>query len=199
MSKRDYYEVLSLDKSAAESEVKKAYRKAAMKWHPDRNPGSEEAAEKFKEASEAYEVLSDPQKKQIYDQYGHEGLSGQGYGGFQNADDIFQNFGSIFEDLFGFGGSGGRRASRQQSGDDLRYDLKINFKEAVYGTTETVKYRRLDSCGDCSGDGLAPNSKKTQCPSCEGAGQVRRTQGFFSIATTCPECRGEGVFIENPC
>ncbi len=198
MSKRDYYEVLGVSKEADENEVKKAYRKSAMKWHPDRNPGDDAAAEKFKEASEAYEVLSDPKKRQVYNQYGHAGLSGQGYGGFQNTEDVFQNFGSIFEDFFGFSG-GGSRGTRTQRGDDLRYDVTLNLKEAAYGVSQTIKFLRMDQCETCHGDGQGPDSRVVQCVHCGGAGQVRRSQGFFSVATTCGHCRGEGQTIENPC
>ena len=199
MSKRDYYEVLSVDRQASASEIKKAYRKAALKYHPDRNQGNKEAEDKFKEASEAYEVLSDQEKKQIYDQYGHSGLEGHGYqGGAQNAHDIFSQFGSIFEDFFGFsGGSGGQ--TRAERGADLRYDLEVEFSEAVFGVEKKIDFDREVQCKSCDGSGAEAGSKPITCPTCQGSGQVRRSQGFFSVAVTCHSCSGRGEIIKNPC
>ena len=197
MSKQDYYEVLNLSSGATGAEIKSAYRKAAMKYHPDRNPGSSEAEEKFKEASEAYEVLSDDQKRQVYDQFGHQGLSGQGYSGPRDASDIFSQFGSIFEDFFGFSGGGGR--SRARRGADLRYDLELEFKDAVFGIEREIEYEREVSCQLCSGSGSEPGSSPVSCNTCHGHGQVRRSQGFFSVATTCHTCHGEGKIVKDPC
>lgn len=198
MSKRDYYEILILTRSASKTEIKAAYRKAAMQHHPDRNPGNAEAESKFKEASEAYEVLTDDRKRQIYDQYGHAGLQGQGYQGPQDAQDIFESFGSIFEDFFGFGGGGGGKG-RGRRGADLRYDLELTFKEAVFGVSKEIEYQRHVACSPCKGSGAAPGSKRTTCSTCGGAGQVRRSQGFFSVASPCSDCRGEGSYLVNPC
>lgn len=193
MSKQDYYELLGVSKQASDSDIKTAYRKAAMQNHPDRNPGDKEAEERFKLASEAYEVLSDPQKRQVYDRYGHQGLSGQG---FQDVGDIFESFGSIFEDFFGFSG-GGR--SRQRRGADLRYDLEIDFKDAVFGVEKEIEFSRKAPCKACDGGGAEPGTSRAQCSTCNGIGQVRRTQGFFSVATTCPTCQGEGSIVQSPC
>lgn len=197
MSKRDYYEVLNVGREADASKIKAAYRKAAMKYHPDRNPDNAEAEEKFKEVSEAYEVLSDSQKRQIYDRFGHQGLAGQGYSGPQDASDIFSQFGSIFEDFFGFSGGGG--GSRARRGSDLRYDLELDFKEAVFGIEKEIEFERHVDCSPCGGSGATPGSGSTNCTTCGGAGQVRRNQGFFSVAVTCPSCKGEGSIIKDPC
>ena len=196
MSKQDYYEVLSIGKNASASEIKAAYRKAALKFHPDRNPGDKEAEESFKAVSEAYEVLSDEKKRQIYDQFGHQGLSGHGYSGPRDASDIFSQFGSIFEDFFGFSGGGGTRARR---GADLRYDLELEFKEAIFGIEKEIEFDRETGCKPCNGSGADSGSETITCKTCNGAGQVRRNQGFFTVATTCPSCRGEGSTIKNPC
>ena len=191
---RDYYEILSIQKSSDGSTIKKAYRKLALEFHPDRNPDNPDAENKFKEASEAYEVLSDPKKKQLYDQYGHAGLSGQGYQGFSDVNDIFSNFGSIFEDFFGFsGGSRGRR-----KGADLRYDLSLTLEEAYSGLEKNIEFTKQVECGKCHGT-QAEEGGKIECETCGGIGQVRRTQGFFSMATTCPSCRGAGAEISKPC
>ena len=198
MAKQDYYEVLNVNRNASAAEIKAAYRKSALKYHPDRNPGDKEAEEKFKAASEAYEVLSDENKKQIYDRFGHQGLSGHGYSGPRDTSDIFSQFGSIFEDFFGFsgGGQGGNRARR---GSDLRYDLELGFKEAIFGTEKEIEFDRETQCSPCQGSGAEPGSDTANCQTCNGAGQVRRNQGFFSVAVTCPSCRGEGQIIKNPC
>jgi molecular chaperone DnaJ len=196
--KRDYYEILGLQKGASDGEIKTAYRKAAMKYHPDRNPDNAEAEEKFKEASEAYEVLSNAEKRATYDRFGHQGLGGGA--GFQDVNDIFQSFGSIFEEFFGFGGrfgAGGR--SRARRGADLRYDLALEFEEAVFGVEKEIEFERVAACGSCSGSGAKPGTSRKTCGTCQGIGQIRRTQGFFSVATPCPSCGGEGETIEHPC
>ncbi len=210
-SKRDYYEVLGIEKNASKEDIKKAYRKLAVKYHPDRNPGNKEAEEKFKEATEAYEVLSDDQKRPIYDQYGFAGLDGMGGGGGQGYSHAFHDvrdlcggggFGDIFENLFsgGFGGSGRRRsASDPSQGESLRYDLNISFKEAVYGTKTEITFRHKESCSECHGTGGAAGSSRKTCPTCNGAGQVRRSAGFFAVAQTCPTCGGQGTVIDRPC
>lgn len=200
MAKRDYYEVLGVIKTASVTEIKGAYRKAAMAHHPDRNPGNKEAEEKFKECSEAYEVLSSEEKRRVYDQFGHQGLSGQGFQGFRDVEDVFSSFGSIFEDFFGFGGQqGGRGRGGVRRGADLRYDMQITFEEAVKGVQKDIEFERAGSCKTCSGSGAKPGTKRTSCKTCGGAGQVRRNQGFFSLATTCPSCGGEGTTVSDPC
>jgi len=197
--KRDYYEVLGVSKGASESELKTAYRKLALKYHPDRNPDDKAAEDNFKEAAEAYEVLRDPQKRQIYDQYGHQGLEGSGFSGFGGFEDIFTSFGDIFEDFFGFGG--GRRSGRGRShrGADLRYDMSISFMEAAFGVETTIDIEKKETCAACGGQGAEPGTRPETCPQCRGAGQVGRSQGFFTIRTTCPQCRGAGQVITNPC
>ena len=199
MSKRDYYEILSITRSSTKTEIKAAYRKAAMQHHPDRNPGNSEAEALFKEASEAYEVLTDERKRQIYDQFGHAGLQGQGYQGPQDMHDIFESFGSIFEDFFGFSGGGGKGRSKGRRGSDLRYDMELTFKEAVFGVSKEIEYQRHAACAPCKGSGATPGSKRSSCSACGGAGQVRRSQGFFSVASPCPDCRGEGSYLVDPC
>lgn len=199
-NKRDYYEVLGLDRGASDSTIKAAYRKAALNFHPDRNPGNEEAEGKFKEASEAYEVLSDPQKRSTFDRFGHQGLSGQGFQGFHDVGDIFSSFGSIFEEFFGFSGGpfGGTGTRRSRRGADLRYDLTIDFEESVFGVERDIEFERAEECETCHGSRAEPGGKTT-CDTCGGIGQVRRSQGFFSVQTTCPRCRGEGESITKPC
>ena len=195
MSKRDYYEVLGVGKSVSEKELKKAYRRVAMKYHPDRNPDDKDTEEKFKEASEAYEVLSDSQKRAAYDQFGHAGVdNSQGGGG-----DGFGGFNDIFGDVFGdiFGGSGGRRGP--QRGADLQYTLELDLEQAVKGTTAKIRVPTLVTCKPCKGAGAKPGSKPSQCNTCGGAGQVRMQQGFFSVQQTCPNCRGQGTIIGDPC
>ncbi len=196
----DYYEVLSVSRSASGAEIKKAYRKLAMKYHPDRNPGDKEAEEQFKACTEAYEVLSDEKKRQIYDTYGHDGLKNSGYSGPGSAEDIFSSFGDIFGDLFGFGG--GRAKARRNGpiqGNDLRYDVEISFMEAVHGAEKEIRLSKNETCWTCEGSGGRPGSKPETCPGCNGRGQVIRSQGFFQMSTTCPQCRGEGVIITQPC
>lgn len=198
-AKRDYYEILGVDKGASDAEIKSAYRKAALKHHPDRNPGNKQAEDAFKEASEAYEVLSDAQKRATYDRFGHQGLHGQGFQGFNDVGDIFSSFGSIFEEFFGFsGGGGGRGGGRARRGADLRYDLSINFEDAVFGVEREIEFERAAECQPCQGGGAEPGGKN-RCATCGGVGQVRRSQGFFSIQTTCPACRGVGETITKPC
>ncbi|ODS24368.1 molecular chaperone DnaJ [Candidatus Endobugula sertula] len=194
MSKRDYYKILGVDKNTSEKDLKKAYRRVAMKHHPDRNPGNKEAEEKFKEASEAYEVLSDSQKRAAYDQYGHEGVNAQmgGGGGFNNFSDIF---GDVFGDIFSGGGSRGGR----QHGSDLQYTLQIDLEQAIKGTTAKIRVPTLVACKPCNGSGAKAGSKATNCSTCGGVGQVRMQQGFFSAQQTCPNCRGQGTIIKEPC
>lgn len=205
MAKRDYYEVLGLQRGASTDDIKKAYRKVAVANHPDRNPGDEQAEDRFKEATEAYEVLADDEKRQAYDQFGFagvEGMGGGGRGGYSHAyhdfEDIFGGFSDIFETFFG-GGGRGRRRSSVRSGADLRYDMEITFEEAVFGTRKEVSYKRHVSCDSCNGSGAEDGSGRKTCPTCGGVGQVRRSQGFFSVASTCPTCGGEGQIIDNPC
>lgn len=204
--KRDYYDVLGVGKTAAADDIKRAYRKLALQFHPDKNPGDKAAEEKFKEAAEAYEVLSDSDKRRRYDQFGHAGVQGAGgAGGFNNVDDIFEHFGSIFEDIFGFGGmggAGGRRrggGTRARRGADLRYDLQISFKESVLGTEKKIEIPRRSQCTSCDGSGAAKGTKPTTCSTCKGQGQVVIQQGFFSYASTCPDCNGAGKRITTPC
>ena len=197
-SKRDYYEVLGVSRDASENDLKAAYRKLALKYHPDRNPGNKEAEEKFKEAAEAYEVLRDAKKRRIYDQYGHEGLEGTGFSGFGGFEDIFSSFGSIFEDFFGFGNSG-RNRSRVRRGADLRYDMKISFMEAAFGTETEINVEKNEVCPECAGSRCEKGTHPENCPHCGGTGQISRSQGFFTVRTTCPSCRGNGQSIPHPC
>ena len=197
-NKRDYYEILGVNRNASEDELKATYRKLALKYHPDRNPGDQEAEEKFKEAAEAYEVLRDPEKRAIYDQYGHQGLEGSGFSGFGGFEDIFSSFSDIFEDFFGFG-TRRRSASRVQRGADLRYDLSLGFMEAAFGTETEIEIEKMESCADCHGNGCEPGTQLESCRHCGGIGQVSRSQGFFTVRTTCPTCRGQGQTIPNPC
>jgi len=196
MTKRDYYEILGVSRTATTEEIKRAYRKLALKYHPDRNPDDPEAEAKFKEASEAYDVLRDPQKRAIYDQLGHAGLNNNyGYGGFERTEDIFQTFNDIFADFFGFGSSG----SRARPGVDLRYNLKISFREAAKGTEVELDIPKRDVCPECRGTGAAPGSQVEICPQCGGRGEVYRSQGFFRVAMPCSLCKGRGEVIANPC
>ena len=198
MEDRDYYKTLGVPKDASEEAVKKSYRKIAMQFHPDRNPGDREAEEKFKMASEAYEVLQDPEKRQIYDRYGIEGLKGTGFTGFRGFEDIFSAFGDIFEDFFGVGTTHRRRA-RARPGADLRYDLKISFLDAAFGREEEIEIPKAGECEACQGTGAKSGTHPAQCQTCKGTGQVTRSQGFFTISTTCSQCHGEGKFIPYPC
>lgn len=202
MAKRDYYEVLGVSKGASDDELKKAYRRLAMKYHPDRNDGDEAAEEKFKEAKEAYDVLSNPQSKQAYDQFGHAGVEqgAGGPGGFGGAAGA-QGFGDIFDSVFGdiFGQGGGRGGERVYRGSDLRYDMELDLEEAVAGKTAKIRVPKMVSCHMCNGSGAAKGSKPVDCPTCNGVGQVRMQQGFFSVQQTCPQCRGNGKIISDPC
>jgi molecular chaperone DnaJ len=201
VSKADYYEVLGVGRDASDQELKSAYRKQAMKFHPDRNPGDHAAEEKFKQASEAYQVLSDADKRAAYDRYGHAGIGGQGFGAgpFAGGVDIGDIFGDLFGEMFSMGGAGSQRASRHQRGDDLRFDLTINFEDAFFGTETEVKLRRLEACPTCKGSGSASGRGPSVCSNCQGRGQLRYQQGFFSVARTCSACGGTGAVISDPC
>jgi molecular chaperone DnaJ len=193
MPKRDYYEILGVDRNAEPDEIKKAYRQMALQYHPDRNPGDQRAEELFKEAAEAYEVLQDSEKRKIYNQFGHEGLQGTGFRGFGGFEDIFASFGGLFEEFFG-----GRRRSGPSRGSDLRYDLEIDFMEAFQGKDVTLSLPRLETCAECRGTGSKTGNHRT-CPTCRGQGQIIQSQGFFRMATTCPACRGQGRVVEEAC
>ncbi|MDD5475101.1 MAG: molecular chaperone DnaJ [Syntrophales bacterium] len=197
--KEDYYSILGVDRNASEEEIKRNYRKQALRFHPDRNPGDHEAEENFKKAAEAYEVLRDREKRAIYDRYGHEGLNGTGFRGFSGFDDIFSSFGDIFEDVFGFSARRTYSRTSPRSGADLRYDMTISFSEAVFGISTEIEIRRLESCDECDGSGAAPGTEPSFCLTCRGSGQVTRSSGFFSVSSTCPNCRGAGRVIDNPC
>ena len=201
--KMDYYEVLQVERTASDGELKVAYRKLAMQFHPDRNPNNPEAEERFKQCSEAYQVLSDPDKRAAYDRYGHAGVSGAGPSGF-NGGNPFQgqgDLGDIFGDLFGemFNMGGNRRASRAQRGRDLKFDMRLEFEEAVFGVEREISIRRAEVCEDCSGTGSEGSKQPETCQQCGGRGQVRTQQGFFSVARTCPVCSGTGSVVRNPC
>ncbi len=198
MAKKDYYEVLGLNRDASDDDIKKAYRKLAMKWHPDRNPDNPKAEEHFKEAKEAYEILSEPSKRALYDQYGHAGVdpsvaagagAGAGFGGFADA------FGDIFGDIFG----GGRARSSVYRGADLRFNLEISLEDAARGTETRIRIPAMDECETCHGSGAKPGTSPTTCTTCGGHGQVRMQQGFFSIQQTCPKCHGSGKVVASPC
>jgi molecular chaperone DnaJ len=199
--KRDYYEVLGVGRGASDQEIKSAYRKLALQYHPDRNPNNPDAEEKFKEASEAYAVLADAEKRELYDRYGHAGLGATQGAGFDAS--VFQDFSDIFGEFFGFGDlfGGGRtgRRQRMQRGADLREDLTLEFEEAVFGTEKKIIYRRHENCDSCGGSGSAHGKAPAACRACGGRGQVRYQQGFFSIARTCPTCQGLGTVISDPC
>lgn len=196
----DYYKILCVSEDASAEEIKKAYRKLAMRHHPDRNPGDKESEEKFKQATEAYEVLGDIEKRKIYDRYGCEGLRSSGYSGPGNFEDIFSSFGDIFGDLFGFGGRAGGRTRRGPIvGSDLRYDLTIPFMEAVLGVSKEVEITKAETCWTCEGSGSRPGHKAATCPTCQGRGQVVHAQGLFRVQTTCPHCKGAGEVISEPC
>jgi molecular chaperone DnaJ len=197
MAKEDYYEILCVARNASEEEIKKAYRQMALRYHPDRNPGDKEAEERFKGAAEAYEVLRDPHKREIYDFYGHDGLKSSGFTGFRGFDDIFSSFSDIFEGFFGFSPRTSRRGAAP--GVDLRYDLKISLLDAALGKETEIEIFKRVRCGECRGTGAQAGSEPQTCPYCHGRGQVNRSHGFFTISTTCSYCRGEGRVITNPC
>lgn len=196
-TKRDYYDVLSVTKTATGEEIKRSYRKLAMEFHPDRNPGDAEAEAKFKEGAEAYDVLSDPAKKERYDRYGHAGLSDMGGGaGFSNLNDIFDLFGDI---LGGFAGGGGRGQQRRAQGQDLQIDVELDLFEAFKGTTKTIEFNRAEVCGECNGTRMKKGSRPAKCNRCGGRGAVVTRQGFFQIQVACPSCGGRGEIITDPC
>ena len=205
MGKEDYYNVLGVERNASQDEVKRAYRKLALKYHPDKNQGNKQAEEKFKVAAEAYEVISDPDKRRRYDQYGHEGLRGGDARGFGNFEDIFDAFGdvfgggggggSIFEDFFG----GGGRGQAEQRGASLRCDIAIDFKDVATGIEKTIEITKRDFCEECRGTGARKGTSPVSCPYCKGKGEIHQRQGFFTIRTTCPKCQGNGKIIETPC
>ncbi|HVP17567.1 MAG TPA: molecular chaperone DnaJ [Spirochaetia bacterium] len=207
MAKRDFYEVLGVAKGASRDEIKKAYRQLAIKYHPDRNQGDRDSEERFKEATEAYEILADDRKRRAYDQYGFAGVNGMGQPTAQDFSTIFQGFEDIFGDFSGFfdsffGTTGSRRKSSRaygQQGSDLRYDMEISFLEAAFGTKREISYARAERCEVCGGTGADRGTGRKLCPTCGGSGQVRRNSGFFSIASTCPTCNGEGEIVEKPC
>jgi molecular chaperone DnaJ len=201
VSKADYYEVLGVSREASDQELKSAYRKQALRYHPDRNPGDHAAEERFKLASEAYQVLSDADKRAAYDRFGHAGAAGAGggFGGpFAGNVDLGDIFGDLFGEMFNTGG-GQQRATRQRRGEDLRFDLAIDFEDAIFGTETEVRIRRFETCGTCHGSGSASGRGPTVCPQCHGRGQLRYQQGFFSVARTCSACGGAGSIISDPC
>jgi len=215
-TKKDYYEVLGVDRNASKEDIKKAYRKLAIKYHPDKNPGNKDAEEKFKEATEAYEVLANDERRRLYDQFGHEGVQAgaSGFHGFRDASDFEDLFGGfrdifgsdIFESFFGFGDIFGRTRTSTRArerttvrGSDLRYDLELSLEEAAFGATKEIHLSREETCPECNGTGMKPGTGSITCQQCGGTGQIRRTQGFFTIASTCPRCRGTGRVIESYC
>ncbi|MFH1742788.1 MAG: molecular chaperone DnaJ, partial [bacterium] len=204
--KRDYYEVLGVSRTASVDEIKKAYRKLALKYHPDRNPGDKKAEENFREAAEAYEILANDDKRRMYDQFGHAGIGAGGPGGYEftgqaftDFSDIFGDFSDLFEGLFGGFGMRSRSRSRTRRGDDLRYDMQITLKEAFTGTEKKIDIPKQASCDPCTGTGCAPGTHPETCPQCRGTGQVTVSQGFFSISRTCSRCGGRGATIGSPC
>jgi molecular chaperone DnaJ len=204
MSKQDFYETLGVDRSANKDEIKKAYRKLAMKYHPDKNPDNKDAESKFKEASHAAEVLLSEEKRSRYDQFGHAGVDGQASGGFGGGAEGFSDLGDIFGDIFGDilgGGGGGRRRqrSRARSGNDLQMAVEVSFTEAAFGGDKSISLNKNVGCTDCKGSGAKPGSEPSTCPDCGGQGEIRRQQGFFTMSSTCPRCQGAGQVISNPC
>ena len=206
-NKRDYYEILDVERSSTEEEIKRSYRKLAVKFHPDKNPGDHAAEERFKELGEAYDVLMEPQKRAAYDRYGHAAFQqgGMGGGGFHDPFDLFREVfgagggtGGIFDHFFG-GGGGGSDSSGRQRGSDLRYDMQITLEEAAFGAGKEIEIRKLDACESCDGSGAQKGSKAVTCPTCRGRGQVVASRGFFQVAQTCPQCHGSGRIIEKPC
>ena len=202
MSTRTYYEILNVTTEADGETIKKSYRKLAMQYHPDKNPGDKTAEEKFKEAAEAYGVLSDPEKRARYDRFGHDAFVGRGGGGgqgFSSAEDIFQNFGDIFSDFFGMGGQQNRRPNGPRRGSDLRYISEITLKDVLNGLEREIEFDAEESCDECTGSGAEKGTKPLTCSTCGGSGQVVRAQGFFTMASPCPSCQGRGQVIKNPC
>jgi molecular chaperone DnaJ len=197
MAKRDYYDILGVERNVDPDEIKKAYRQLALKFHPDRNPGDKDAEERFKEAAEAYEVLHDAEKRRLYDQYGHDGLRNTGFSGFGGFEDIFASFGDLFEEFFG-GMGGRRRTSGPSRGQDLRYDLEIDFLEAATGKDVELNIPREENCADCHGTGSSSGQRRL-CNKCGGRGQVFQSRGIFRMATTCPGCQGRGQIVTDPC
>ncbi|NOZ77835.1 MAG: molecular chaperone DnaJ [Acidobacteria bacterium] len=200
-AKRDYYEVLNVSRDAGLDEIKAAYRRMAIRFHPDKNPGDPRAEERFKEASEAYAVLSDPEKRQRYDRFGHEGVGGEGFTGFNS--ESFIDFADILGDIFGFGTIFGSRRGRSQSGSqrgsDLRYTMSLTLEEAASGVTRTIRIPRLEACEACGGSGVEPGTRPETCPTCGGRGQVGYRRGFLTVAQTCPTCGGRGQVVQHPC
>ena len=206
MSKRDFYDILGVNRDANEDEIKKAYRKLAMKYHPDRNPDNPKAEEHFKEVKEAYEILSDSQKRAAYDQYGHAGVDqqagmGGGFGGFGAGGGFSDAFGGIFDEIFGGGrgGGGGGGRSNVYRGADLRYNIEVTLEQAAFGTETKIRIPTMEVCDSCKGSGAKAGTQPKTCPTCQGSGQVRLQQGFFSIQQACPKCHGTGKFIADPC
>ncbi|MCW5199254.1 molecular chaperone DnaJ [Desulfobulbus sp. F1] len=197
---KDYYEILEVPKNADGEVIKKAYRKHAMKYHPDRNPGDKEAEARFKEAAEAYEVLSDKKKRQVYDAYGHDGLKNTGYSGPGDAADIFSHINEMFGGIFGGSGRAQQRNPNAPAhGNDLRYDLEISFMDAAHGVEKEVEIEKRETCWTCEGSGARPGSSPQTCSTCKGRGEVIRSQGFFQVSSTCPHCRGVGQTVSDPC
>jgi molecular chaperone DnaJ len=204
MTKRDYYEVLGIARNAPADEIKRAYRQLALKHHPDRNPGDKEAEERFKEAAEAYSVLGDLEKRTTYDRFGLDGLRGEGFSGFSGFDaSIFGDFEDILGNLFGFGNifgaRGRRRSSFPQQGRDLALELEISLEQAASGVEKEINLNRAEHCPECRGSGISPGTKKAECPTCQGQGQLRYQQGFFAVSRTCSHCHGVGEVITSPC
>jgi molecular chaperone DnaJ len=204
MTQIDYYEILEVERTADQDTIKKSYRRLAMQFHPDKNPGNKEAEDKFKACASAYEVLSDPEKRARYDRFGHQAFANGGGRGFQNSDDIFSSFSDIFSDFFGSagqarGGARGRRSNQPSRGSDLRYICEIKLTDVITGLDRDIEFDTDESCQECAGTGAQKGTQAETCKTCNGAGQVVASQGFFSVATTCPTCQGQGRIVKNPC
>ncbi len=199
MREKNYYAILGVPRNASQEEIKKAYRRLALKYHPDRNPDNPEAAEKFKEISEAYEVLSDPQKRAIYDSQGLSGLHRSGFRGFEDVEDIFSAFSDLFEEFFGFGFRREKPGRRPRAGADLSYEISLSLEEVYRGKETEISLDLYQRCETCGGSGAAPGAGPRYCPVCKGRGQVVHTEGFFRLSTTCPHCQGLGTYISEPC